>query len=70
MTETTISVPDISCDHCQKTIEGALRPLPGVERADVDVATKVVRVAFAEPATLEAVREAIEAQGYDVASVA
>ena len=29
MTTETLSVPDISCDHCQRTIEAALGRLPG-----------------------------------------
>jgi copper chaperone len=69
MTDVTIRVPDIHCDNCQLAIEGALRPLAGVARADVDVATKQVRVSFEEPATPGALRTAIEEQGYDVASM-
>jgi copper chaperone len=69
MTDTTIFVPEIHCEHCQHAIEGAVRPLPGVERADVDIAGKVVHVAYREPATPESLREAIEEQGYDVASM-
>jgi copper chaperone CopZ len=30
VTTETLSVPDISCDHCQRTIETALGALPGV----------------------------------------
>ena len=37
MTTETLSVPDISCDHCQRTIEAALGRLPGVHTAAVDV---------------------------------
>ena len=33
MTTETLSVPDISCDHCQRTIETALGRLPGVRAA-------------------------------------
>ena len=33
MTTETLSVPDISCDHCQRTIESALGGLPGVRAA-------------------------------------
>ena len=39
MTTETLSVPDISCDHCQRTIESTLGRLPGVRAAAVDVAT-------------------------------
>ena len=37
MTTMTISVPEIHCDHCKQSIEGALAPLPGVASARVDV---------------------------------
>lgn len=63
-----ISVPGISCAHCKSSIEGTLQPLAGVERAEVNIATKTVEVAYSEPTTLEAITEAIEDQGYDVAS--
>jgi copper chaperone CopZ len=66
MTETMIAVPEISCEQCKNAIEGALRPLPGVTRADVDVAAKTVHVTLDDPATLEMVRQTIEEQGYQV----
>ena len=50
MTTETLSVPDISCDHCQRTIESTLGRLPGVRAAAVDVATRTVRVTYDETA--------------------
>ena len=67
MTEVTIFVPDISCDTCKNAIEGALRPLPGVRTADVDVAASRVRVSYDEAViTRAALDAAIEEQGYEV----
>ena len=67
MTEVTIVVPDISCDTCKNAIEGALRPLPGVRAADVDVAAGRVRVSYDEAViTRAALGAAIEEQGYEV----
>ncbi|MCL4434663.1 MAG: cation transporter [Actinobacteria bacterium] len=63
-----ISVPGISCAHCKSSIEGALRPVAGVDQAVVDVSTKTVAVSYGSPATLDAITEVIENQGYDVAS--
>ena len=40
----TLSVPDISCNHCKMAIEGALNKLAGVQDPRVDVAGKNVRV--------------------------
>jgi copper chaperone len=66
MNEKTLSVPEIHCDHCKMSIEGAVAALPGVEHATVDVATASVSVAFDDPATIEDIVAAIESQGYDV----
>jgi copper chaperone len=66
MTETTLSVPEIHCDHCKMSIEGAVAAVDGVARAEVTVDTATVSVAFDDPATLEAIVNAIEDQGYDV----
>jgi len=68
MTAVTLSVPDISCGHCKTSIEGALTPLEGVDRAEVHVAERTVDVAFdGNDRTYHAIVEAIEDQGYEVA---
>ncbi len=66
MTETTINVPEINCEQCKSAIEGALRPLPGVVSADVNVAAKTVHVTFDDRVNLHTVRQTIEGQGYEV----
>jgi len=66
MTEKTLSVPEIHCNHCKMSIEGAVAALPGVESATVDVESATVSVAYADPATLDDIVGAIESQGYDV----
>jgi len=63
----TISVPEIHCDHCKASIEGALQPLEGVERAAVDVAVKTVTVTYDETVDRAQIVAAIEEQGYQVA---
>jgi copper ion binding protein len=66
--EITLSVPDVSCEHCVKTIDGALGALPGVEAVSVDLASKTVRLRY-EPAhmTLERIEETLDDAGYTVA---
>lgn len=66
MTEMTISVPEIHCDHCKMSIEGAVSALDGVNTATVDVDSRTVAVAFDDPASFDAIKGAIEEQGYDV----
>ncbi|MGH8905527.1 MAG: cation transporter [Egibacteraceae bacterium] len=63
----TISVPEIHCDHCKMSIEGALAPLEGVREAAVDIPGRQVRVSYEEAVvTREAIVGAIEDQGYEV----
>ncbi len=64
-TETrTYTVPDISCDHCKRSIESAVSALPHVEAVEVDVAAKTVTVTGGDPAATEA---AIGEAGYAIA---
>lgn len=67
MSTVTIAVPGIHCDHCKRSIEGALVPLAGVSSARVDVDSRTVTVeadqARVDRAQLVAV---IEEQGYEV----
>jgi copper chaperone len=63
----TVWVPEIHCDHCKRSIEGALAPLPGVRRAMVDVADRTVTVEVDETgADRSRIVAAIEEQGYEV----
>ncbi len=67
MTTMTISVPEIHCDHCKHSIEGALAPLPGVASARVDVAARTVTVEVDDTVTDRGRLVAVIAeQGYDV----
>ena len=67
MTTMTISVPEIHCDHCKHSIEGALAPLPGVASARVDISARTITVEVDETVTdREQLVTAIEDQGYDV----
>lgn len=63
----TYTAPNISCEHCQHAIEGAVGALPGVEAVRVDIPSKQVEVRY-EPAKLS--RDQIEAtldeEGYPV----
>jgi copper chaperone CopZ len=68
MTTETLSVPDISCDHCRRTIETTLTRLPGVQAATVDVAARTVQITYDEttvgPPTI---RDTLADEGYEVA---
>lgn len=65
--EKTLDVKGMSCGHCKMSVEGALKELDGVKEALADVATGKVQVVFDEAKVDEqALKEAIEDQGYDV----
>ncbi|WP_068782900.1 copper chaperone CopZ [Paenibacillus phocaensis] len=65
MQQITLNVEGMSCNHCVKSVEGAVAGL-GAE-GKVDLAAKKVDVTFDETkVTLEQIKEAIEDQGYDV----
>jgi copper chaperone len=66
--EITLRVPDVSCEHCVKTVNGALGALPGVNDVNVDLTSKTVSLRF-EPAqvSLERIEETLDDAGYTVA---
>jgi copper chaperone len=67
MVTETIAVPEIHCDHCKTSIEGALAPIDGVQRATVDIPARAVTVTYDETAVdRAALIQTIEQQGYEV----
>lgn len=67
MTTTTLSVPDISCEHCKTSIEGAVSVLTGVSTVEVGIDERIVDVSFDDGAvSLDDIVAAIEDQGYTV----
>jgi copper chaperone len=66
--EITFSVPDVSCEHCVKTVNGALGALPGVDAVNVDLTSKTVSLRY-EPTqvTIKRIEETLDDVGYTVA---
>jgi copper chaperone len=68
MQDVVISVPDMSCDHCVKTINGALGALPGVERVQSDLQTKQVHLRYTpERVSMQQIEATLDDAGYTVA---
>ncbi|MDY0406287.1 copper chaperone CopZ [Virgibacillus sp. 179-BFC.A HS] len=64
----TLNVQGMSCGHCKMSVEGALNKLDGVSSAEVNLEAGTVDVTFDEAKVdVDAMKEAIEEQGYDVA---
>ncbi len=67
MKKATLDVRGMSCDHCKKSVEGALQNLKGVTEVDVDLSSGKVNVTYDEAiAGMDQIKQAIEEQGYDV----
>lgn len=67
-TETlTLSVPDMTCDHCVQAVTTGVTPIEGVADVDVDLDTKRV-VVTGHGLDRDAIVAAIDDAGFDVAS--
>jgi copper chaperone len=65
-----LRVPDISCEHCERTVKGALGRTAGVRRVDVDIPAKEVRVEYDEAAVeIDRLKAVLAEEDYPVASV-
>ena len=65
MKNVVLKVEGMSCGHCVASVEGAVKKLGATGK--VDLANKSVSIEFDEnKTTLEAIKDAIEDQGYDV----
>ena len=68
METTTLVAPDISCEHCQHAIEGALGELAGVKTVKVDIPTKTVNLTYdPQKVTMAKIEEVLDDTGYTVA---
>ncbi|GAE37587.1 copper chaperone CopZ [Halalkalibacter akibai] len=62
-----LQVKGMSCNHCVSAVEGSVGKLNGVKSVAVDLANGTVEVSFDNKLiALEAIKEEIEEQGYDV----
>lgn len=69
MTNQVFNVPDIHCDHCASSIEGAVGAIEGVEKVKVQIEERTVDVTYDDVSVdLAAIVTAIEGQGYEVKS--
>ena len=64
MASRTLKVPNISCEHCIRTIKREVGAVPGVSAVEGDVGSKEVTVVYDEEETLEKAIETLEEIGY------
>ena len=64
----TLSVPDISCEHCVHAINTSLGSLAGVEQVAADIPTKTVHLRYRpDQLSLQQIETASDDVGYTVA---
>lgn len=62
----TLHIKGMSCGHCVKAVEKALKEIPGVQHVQVDLATGTATVETAGALDRQAVRQKIEKAGYEL----
>ncbi len=71
MASVVLNVPDISCEHCQRTITNALTPVQGVRSVNVEIPAKQVKVDYDESVVdVNRFKEILQEEEYPVESVA
>ena len=66
-TETKLSVPGIVCGGCASGIKKALSKVSGIEKVEVDVATKIVTVEHNEEVSREKLADVLDEAGFAAA---
>lgn len=69
MSETTVTlnVEGMSCNHCLMSVTNAVNKLDGISSVNVDLKGKTVSVSYkADKVGVDAIKTAIEDQGFDV----
>jgi len=70
MAKVTLNVPDISCEHCERTITNALTPVEGVRSVRVDIPSKRVEVDYDDAAVdVNKMKGILQEEEYPVESV-
>ena len=71
MASTVLNVPDISCEHCERTITNALTPVNGVRSVKVDIPGRQVQVDYDEAqVSVDQMKHVLKEEDYPVESVA
>jgi copper chaperone len=71
MATTVLNVPDISCEHCERTITNALTPVDGIRTVNVDIPARQVRVDYDESVVdVNKMKDVLQEEDYPVDSVA
>ncbi len=65
----TMKIEGMMCAHCEGRVKGALEGVDGVASADVSASKNSAVVSLSNPVDNEVLKQAVEAQGYDVTEI-
>ena len=65
----TMKIEGMMCAHCEGRVKGALEGVDGVASADVSASKNSAVVSLSKPVDNEVLKQAVEAQGYDVTEI-
>ena len=65
----TLIVSGMMCSHCQSRVEAALNEIPEIISASADAKTGKVRLELSGPVSTDAIKSAIEADGYKLKAI-
>lgn len=67
MVTTTLTAPDISCEHCVATVKKTVGQFAGVQSVDANADTKQITIAYdPNQVELSKVEDALAEEGYPV----
>lgn len=66
MDPTVITVKGMTCEHCVSAVQKEVGSLPGVTGVEVELDTGTVRVTADPPPDAAALRDAVDAAGYEM----
>lgn len=67
MAKTRLTIPDMTCGHCEGRVKGALTGLEGVQSVQIDLAKKAVDLDYDESRlSLDRIREVLAEDDYPV----
>jgi copper chaperone len=64
MAKVIFQIEGMTCQHCVQTIEKTLGKLPGIQSVQVDLNEKQARVGYEGNLNIQAVVDAVKAEGY------
>lgn len=68
--KTTFTVKHLDCQSCAMAMEGICEDTPGVAKAEVNAAKRILTVEHDESVKPETLRQALDNEGYPVEPVA